>query len=82
MEIGYQVVTVLIFIGVLLGCLYFIRKKSDLIRSMTHRMNGEIRVKESTRIDLNCRLTLVSISEKEYLLLTSKSGHNCIHRIE
>ncbi|MEK9691776.1 MAG: hypothetical protein VW557_05765 [Rhodospirillaceae bacterium] len=82
MEIGYQIFVVLGFIVVLLIALYFIKSNSEKIRSFTRDTGKLIEVKETAKIDVHNRITLVSVSDQNFLLLTSKNGQNVIQKIE
>ena len=81
MDIGSQILVVLIFILLLLSILYFVKKNTEKIKTITLGGTTLIDVKETKRIDTYHRLTLVKVSEKEFLILTSKNGTNVIQQI-
>ena len=81
MEIGSQILVVLIFILLLLSVLYYVKKNTEKIKTLTSGGSSLIDVKDSKRIDTNHRLSLVQVSEKEFLILTSKNGTNVIQQI-
>ena len=81
MDIGSQILVVLIFILLLLSILYFVKKNTEKIKTITLGGTKLIDVQETRRIDTYHRLTLVKVSEKEFLLLTSKNGTSVIQQI-
>lgn len=81
MDIGSQILVVLIFILLLLSILYFVKKNTEKIKTITLGGTTLIDVQETRRIDTHHRLTLVKVSEKEFLLLTSKNGTSVIQQI-
>ena len=81
MDIGSQILVVLIFILLLLSILYFVKKNTEKIKTITLGGTSLIDVQETRRIDTYHRLTLVKVSEKEFLLLTSKNGTSVIQQI-
>jgi flagellar biogenesis protein FliO len=81
MDIGSQILVVLIFILLLLSILYFVKKNTEKIKTITLGGATLIDVQETRRIDTYHRLTLVKVSEKEFLLLTSKNGTSVIQQI-
>lgn len=81
MDIGSQILVVLIFILLLLSILYFVKKNTEKIKTITLGGTTLIDVQETRRIDTYHRLTLVKVSEKEFLLLTSKNGKSVIQQI-
>ncbi len=81
MDIGSQILVVLIFILLLLSILYFVKKNTEKIKTITLGGTTLIDVQETRRIDTYHRLTLVKVSEKEFLLLTSKNGTSVIQQI-
>ena len=81
MDIGNQILVVLIFILLLLSILYFVKKNTEKIKTLTLGGNTLIDVKETRRIYTDHRLTLVEVSDKEFLILTSKNGTNVIQQI-
>ena len=81
MEIGSQILVVLIFILLLLSVLYYVKKNTEKIKTLTSGGNTLIDVKDTKRIDTYHKLTLVQVSEKEFLILTSKNGTNVIQQI-
>ena len=81
MDIGTQILVVLIFILLLLSILYFVKKNTEKIKTITLGGTTLIDVQETRRIDTYHRLTLVKVSEKEFLLLTSKNGTSVIQQI-
>ena len=81
MDIGNQILVVLIFILLLLSILYFVKKNTEKIKTLTLGGTALIDVMETKRIDTYHRLTLVKVSEKEFLILTSKNGTNVIQQI-
>ena len=81
MDIGSQILVVLIFILLLLSILYLVKKNTEKIKTLTFGGATLIDVKETKRIDTYHRLTLIKISDKEFLILTSKNGTNVIQQI-
>ena len=81
MEIGSQILVVLIFIFLLLSVLYFVKKNTEKIKTLTSGGRSLIDVKDTKRIDTYHRLSLVQVSEKQFLILTSKNGTNVIQQI-
>ena len=81
MDIGSQILVALIFILLLLSILYFVKKNTEKIKKITLGGTTLIDVQETRRIDTYHRLTLVKVSEKEFLLLTSKNGTSVIQQI-
>ena len=81
MDIGSQILVVLIFILLLLSILYFVKKNTEKIKTITLGGTTLIDVQETRRIDTYHRFTLVKVSEKEFLLLTSKNGTSVIQQI-
>ena len=61
--------------------LYFVKKNTEKIKTITLGGTTLIDVQETRRIDTYHRLTLVKVSEKEFLLLTSKNGTSVIQQI-
>ena len=81
MEIGSQILVVLIFIFLLLSVLYFVKKNTEKIKTLASGGSRLIDVQDTKRIDTYHRLSLVQVSEKEFLILTSKNGTNVIQQI-
>ena len=81
MDIGSQILVVSIFILLLLSILYFVKKNTEKIKTITLGGTTLIDVQETRRIDTYHRLTLVKVSEKEFVLLTSKNGTSVIQQI-
>ncbi|MBB43324.1 MAG: hypothetical protein CMM44_06115 [Rhodospirillaceae bacterium] len=77
MEIGYQITITVVVIGILLLTLFFVRKYSEKIKRL-RKTNSLLEVKEAIRIDANNKLFLIGVAGQEFLIISSKNGHNII----